>query len=360
MISKQVLAGLAAITFAALAACSGDATDGGGYGAGGPLSRRATSDPTMGDGTGNQNMAAQPAAVPSSASTSTQPATGPVIKPGGGGMPPAAPAGATAKAFYEQNVDPQLEASCGSCHATGANSAPIFLVAASPDAAYMKITSGVVAGILAQPANSMLILHGAHTGPALTSTQQMLVSQWLSIEVMERHLGGSSGAPTITVQAAITAFGQCMSLDDFEDNSTGAAVSDLPRAQTQAGPCNGCHNAGDGGFWASGGNVGGVDQRTIMFQKSQTMPYIKKYITGTVDANGNFAGLQASNAIRTKSSVAQDCVGPDCHPKFNLQPELAQAIDSFVTKTLAKGPQCSGMAPAPAGTGTTTTPATTP
>jgi hypothetical protein len=358
MMPKEVLGLLGALCFAAMAACS---ADDGGAAAGGALGRGAhnpTPDTTMMQTPANgeqPNPGTSPTSAPPTAGTGATPQ----MKPPPGGSPPPPPAMATAKAYFTANVDPQLEASCGSCHATGVDSAPIFLASASPDAAYSKITSGVVAGILAVPANSMLILHGQHTGPALTPTQQMVVTQWLNIEVMERHLGsmGPAGAPVVTVQSAIAQFGACMTITDFTDRSNGVAVSDLPKAQTQAGPCNGCHNAGDGGFWASAGKLGGVDQTQVMFQKTQTMPYIKKYVTGTVDANGNFAGLQASNSIRTKSSVAQECVGPDCHPKFNLDPQLAQAIDDFVTKTLAnvKSGTCgtaAGGTPAP-GTGGT-------
>ena len=74
---------------------------------------------------------------------------------------------------------PAASATCASCHATGANGAPLFM-AMDAEASYTKITSGVVPGLLAAPANSILLLHGQHTGPALQTAQAAIVTQWLN------------------------------------------------------------------------------------------------------------------------------------------------------------------------------------
>jgi hypothetical protein len=258
-----------------------------------------------------------------------------------------------AKAFFIASVDPAIAPTCNGCHATGTDSAPLFL-ASTPDASYTSITSTMFTGLIAAPANSLLLLHGAHTGPALTQSQHDLVAQWLTMEVMAR---GINPAPVETVQQAITEFAQCMSLTDFTDRTaTGISAADVAKQQTtRDGPCQGCHNAGDGGFWASSGTINGTNLTNVMFQNTQTFPYIKKWVTGTVDTNGNFKDLAPSNSISNKASLAAQCVGPACHPKFQLQTAAAQAVDQFVQKTLTKwrAKACGGggVGPADAGPG---------
>jgi GMP synthase-like glutamine amidotransferase len=103
------------------------------------------------------------------------------------------------------------------------------------------------------------------------------------------------------------------------------------------GDCNGCHNAGDGSFWASYGSVAGQNMSMVMFQETQTNPYIFKWVTGTVDTNGNFKDLAPSNAIANQAIASQQCApGTVCHPKFQLNPAVVAAIDDFVNLTLSK------------------------
>jgi hypothetical protein len=130
-----------------------------------------------------------------------------------------------------------------------------------------------------------------------------------------------------------------MSLTDFTTKgASGAAASDIARAQTtQYGDCNACHNAGDGGFWASYGTVQGQNMTTMMFDQTKLFPYIAKWVTGTVDANGQFKDLAPSNSIANQAILAQQCTpNTPCHPKFQLNPAVAQAITDFVTGTITK------------------------
>jgi hypothetical protein len=130
-----------------------------------------------------------------------------------------------------------------------------------------------------------------------------------------------------------------MSYTDFTDKSqNGVAAADIAKSQTtQYGDCNACHNAGDGGFWASYGTVQGQNMTQVMFTQTQAFPYIAKWVTGTVDANGNFKDLAPSNAIADQAVLANQCnPGTPCHPKFQLDPSVAQAITDFVTNTITK------------------------
>jgi hypothetical protein len=323
----------------ALAAC-GSSDDGGGE-LGGSTGRGAGTpergSPSEGQGAPGGTSGG---GAGSGGNTSTTP---PAPKSGGG----------QARTYYSSTLHPSLQSTCTACHATGSNGAPIFL-AQDASASYDVITSGKVGGILVAPANSILLLHGAHTGPALTSAQVPLVTQWLDLEVAERGITNSPTAETTT--SALQKFAACMSETDFTDKSTGLAVSDLGSNNTQtnnSGPCRSCHDRGDGGFWASGGVLGGVNQTDLMFQSTRQFPYIKRYVTGIVDGQGNFQSLQPSNEIATKSALAAECTGPNCHPRFQLPSQLVQAINAWVQRTLTKmqSGQCAPQSIADAGPG---------
>jgi len=146
-----------------------------------------------------------------------------------------------------------------------------------------------------------------------------------------------AGPPPMTLQTALTQFANCMSYSAFTDSSAnGASAADIAKSQTtQYGDCNACHNQGDGGFWASYGNLGGQNMTMTMFQQTQQFPYIAKWVTGTVDSNGNFKDLAPSNAIANQAALASQCMpGTPCHPKFQLDPNVSAAITAFVTNTI--------------------------
>ena len=146
-----------------------------------------------------------------------------------------------------------------------------------------------------------------------------------------------AGPAPLTLQEALTQFASCMSYADFTSATTnGTAAADVAKSQTtQYGDCNACHNAGDGGFWASYGTVQGQNMTQMMFTETQQFPYITKWVTGTVDTNGNFKDLAPSNAIANQAALASQCMqGTPCHPKFQLNPDVITAINTFVTNTI--------------------------
>jgi hypothetical protein len=168
---------------------------------------------------------------------------------------------------------------------------------------------------------------------------------------------GADAAAPLTLEEAVTQFSSCVSYADFTaQTSNGYAASDIAKAQTtQYGDCNACHNAGDGGFWASYGTVQGQDMTQTMFSNTFNNPtglYIYKWITGTVDANGAFKTLTASNDIANQSTLASQCMqGTPCHPKFQLDPDLVTAINTFVTTSITnwQNHTCTGSGLADAG-----------
>jgi len=176
--------------------------------------------------------------------------------------------------------------------------------------------------------------------------------------------GGSSGGTTtdaaapMTLDTALAQFASCVKYSDFTaQTSNGYAASDIAKAQTtQYGDCNACHNAGDGGFWASYGTVLGQNMTETMFNNTfnANALYIFKWVTGTVDANGNFKTLAASNDIVNQSTLASQCTqGTACHPKFQLDPDLVTAIDTFVTTSITnwQNNTCTGGGAVDAGGG---------
>ena len=247
----------------------------------------------------------------------------------------------TALQFYTAVIDPELAGSCASCHASGQNGAPIFLAKNALGSYNAMDQHG---GLIVAPENSLLLLHGAHTGPALTAVQKSDVTEWLTMEAIERGLdsssssssssGSSGGMPALTLQQALAEYGACMDIDDWKVNS----LDKLMNAQTDAGPCVGCHSAGEGGTWLSSNT-----QET--FDKNAKFPYIKRQITGTVDDAGNFADLIPSNRWIEKGQAPCQ-PNTNCHPKYSLPPQLKDGINNFVAKTLDKwhNKQC-GMAP---------------
>jgi hypothetical protein len=247
-------------------------------------------------------------------------------QPYGGTIQPNGPLTAAQRAqqMFVNDVYPALQPSCASCHATGAGAAPIFL---GNDAAtsYAAIEAS---GLVADPATSQLVLHGKHTGPALTSSQQGTVVAWLSQEMLARTSGGGAGGLTSAdLTAALASFGACMSYADW----TQAGLDALGTMKTQnAGTCSGCHNVGDGNFYA---NTDGA--RT--FTASTKGPYVETYVMGSVDAKGGFAGLVAANVITDKAKSAAACTqGAGCHPQFTVDPALQAGIYTFVSTTLAR------------------------
>ncbi len=238
----------------------------------------------------------------------------------------------TAKELFDRDVYPIFSSRCTPCHSLGYNDAPIWMgVDASNSYARIEAYPKV---FIAYPENSLFLLKGQHTGPALEGYEQILISDWLQAEVKERTLvgdeyygpeggggaggaGGSGGGP-ITLSEALTQFGNCMTFDDWQ--ATG--MVNLPDQTTEAGACKACHFAGMGGNYLSGDS-------TITFEKNQTFPFVLKIAVGTVDDQGAFLDLVAARRHIDKGLESQNCNQEPCHPKFLLSAEMEAAVDNF-------------------------------
>lgn len=244
------------------------------------------------------------------------------------GGSPTSGGGTDAKSLFVNTVFPAISTECGSCHMTGESGAPIFL-GASADASYTAIT-GYTPTLIAVPENSNLVLHGVHTGPGLTPDQEGVISAWLQKEAEERDLvGGDPEDPPVgkTLDQALDEFANCMDLDEWTEN-----LENLPRSDTaNAGECSGCHTSGDGGAFLS-------LNTSETFEMNKQFPYIKRLVTGTVDANGAFATLLPSNRFINKGLEAQSCdpQTQNCHPTFNLPPGMKTAVETVVNNTLER------------------------
>jgi hypothetical protein len=259
-----------------------------------------------------------------------------------GGSPPPDPNAsgadtAAAKAFFVSKVYPSIEPTCSKCHSTGEHGAPIFL-ASGGDSSYTAVEGDT--GLIADPNTSPLIQHGLHSGPALTSDQGDLVTQWLNMEVTARKLSGNTGKPA-NLRAAFKAFGACMDYTEWQ----ALGLDALPQTNTEnQGQCVSCHVAGQASLW-----LGTNKEET--FLKFTQFPYIQRLVVGSVNASGAFDSLQNSRRLMDKGTEAQQ-VNANSHPRFALSPTVMANITQFVSDTMSNmnAGRCQGVKQPDAGT----------
>jgi hypothetical protein len=256
---------------------------------------------------------------------------------GGGGDDPGD--GASAEELYLALNDQQI-AECGACH-VGANlddttTGPDYL---GPDRASSYATilayrswvdgSPIVGN---SPDNSKIILHGVHAGPAMSESLKAKMSEWIIAEA-----GGDSlpddddddidppdpddpptAEPPDTLVEALTLFANCMTYADFEATN----FENVADQNTAEGQCYGCHSAGTGGSFLSANNI-------EFYSQQRNMPYILKFVTGTVNPDGSFSDLIISGRYEMK----RDDNG---HPNYIMAEERLQSIQNFFDLTYAK------------------------
>ncbi len=328
---RVILGGALLFATAAIGACAGDPET---------FNPSGTTSSTTGPGSGSAGEGGSTGAGEGGSSGSSNPTSSGTTNPTGGDV--------SAHDLFVEEVYPLLSTpsslglACTTCHATGSAGAPVFF-AATAEGSYNAIT-GYEPSMIATPDNSNLVLHGPHAGPALDDAQHDAVVEWLDAEVEERGLddgtgegGNSSGAggsgsggggpvdPPVTLSSALEAFGDCMDYTVWMETG----MTHLPESQTEIGPCQGCHNAGDGGAWLSAN-----DEET--FARNRTYPYVKRLVTGTVDENGAFDTLIPARRFLEKGSEGCDPEIQNCHPEFVLAPEIEEAVVQFVDLTLER------------------------
>ena len=233
---------------------------------------------------------------------------------------PKTPDGAAARQFFIDKVYPSAEPTCAKCHSTGERGAPIFLASGGP-ASYTAVDG--VPGLIADPSSSPLVQKGLHSGPALTSDQGDLITQWLKMEVSARGLSGASGKPP-NLRAAFKAFGQCMDYNEW----LALKIDALATIDTEnQGQCRSCHLAGQASLWLS-------DNKVETFTKFSQFPYVQRLVVGSVNNSGAFDTLENSRRIMEKGTETQQ-VNANSHPRFSLSPAMMSNISTFVNNTLS-------------------------
>jgi cytochrome c5 len=241
--------------------------------------------------------------------------------------------GGQAQQFFSDKVFPSLSDTCKECHATGKAGAPVFL-GNNADISYTAIEG--FPGLIETPSVSPIMQKGPHSGPALTTTQEDIVKQWLTLEVTERKLGSDPGVPK-NLRAAFKAFGNCMDYARWKElklQTIAATDTDNNR-----GACRSCHNKGLASFWATGGtltpqNAQDEADNAEMFLKLRKFPYVQRLVVGRVNAEGSFDGIEASRRMIDKGTEAQQAQA-NSHPRFALSSELAGNLQTFVLETIS-------------------------
>jgi len=231
-----------------------------------------------------------------------------------------------AKGFFTSKVYPAVEPTCASCHATGKDGAPVWL-SDNADGSYNAVKA--MTGLLAPPSISPLMQHGAHLGPALTDVQASLVQQWLTMEVGPDNTGNT--APT-DLRDAFKRFGQCMDYGEW----TSLGLDNVAQTGTSGGAhCTSCHNEGLASVFLS-------DDPAATFTRLTQFPYVERLVTGTVNDQGQFAGIVDARRFIDKG-VDSAQLNANNHPTFNLgdgtgvEPVTLQSnLTKFVSNTLDK------------------------
>lgn len=262
------------------------------------------------------------------------------MEPGSGDDGDGPPSGATAREMYDALNDQQM-LECGACH-MGTNlddtqTGPDYLGANSDSSydtimAYTSWTDGspIVGN---SPDNSKLYIYGAHTGPAFSDGLKAQVAEWILKQAEEDGVAPPdddddidppdpedppTAEPPDTLVEALTLFSNCMSYTDFEASNF-ENVADQNSAE---GQCYGCHSAGTGGAFLSANNID-------FYSQQRNMPYILKFVTGTVNDDGSFRDLVISGRYEMK----RDDNG---HPNYIMADDRLASIQTFFDLTYAK------------------------
>jgi hypothetical protein len=208
------------------------------------------------------------------------------------------------------------------------NGAPGYLSSTSASDAYSTIEAR---GYIVP--DSMLLKKGAHEGPALTSDQITIVSQWLQLETQVR----GSAAP-VNILAKL---GSCVDATLFNAIQL-QNLRTTPRTTPQAenpnnctgcnnAPCQTCHESGEYAMYSNFGKLG-TDTLPAL-QANATSPEGIYIISKYIGTNGTT--LIPGNGIQDKAKVTQ--AGPRySHPMFTISTTMDTAITAFANDIITK------------------------
>lgn len=242
--------------------------------------------------------------------------------------------GNDAKQFFVEKVYPQLQPTCAGCHATGKHGAPVFL-ADNPDGSYNAVTQ--TPGYVAPPSLSPIVQKGLHTGPALTDTQEKVVSEWLLKEPLGQRGNGTEKPANLRV--ALKSFGDCMDYSEW----TQLGLDKMGQTVSQAGPCISCHNTGQASVFFN-------DDPGMTFKMLSQFPYVQRLVNGTVDESGHFSGLVDAQRLIVKGKEVPR--NANHHPTFDLGSgingvvpyDMQDNLTKFVSNTINKMNRINGCA----------------
>jgi mono/diheme cytochrome c family protein len=240
--------------------------------------------------------------------------------------------GGNARELFDE-LNPQQLIECGACH-VGTNlddteAGPDYL-GAGAEASYETIMAyrsyqngGPLVGN--SPENSKLYVYGAHAGPALSAGLAEKIAAWIEAEAGVVDPGGdgaedpppSGGGPATQVEA-LELFANCMTYSDFQTTQF-ATVAD---ESTPEGRCYSCHGVGTGGAFLAEDDI-------EFYTNQRRMPYILKFVLGTVNEDGSFKDLVIAGRYQAKQSDGG-------HPNYILEATRVQAVQQFFDLTYAR------------------------
>jgi cytochrome c5 len=244
-----------------------------------------------------------------------------------------APSGAaplTARELFDNNVRQVLETKCGACHEAGNTFAyPDLFGTRNPSTYYDRVVADP-RFLSARPEDSLLLLKGAHSGPAFLREEAQKVTGWLLKESAERGTGVAVAPPAPagdrrprSLAEAITRFGACMNREIWDQTYGLSEETQIAHQQTEQGECTACHSTGTAGAFLSASVAD-------TFDLNRTRPYVLKLVLGTSNDDGSFKDLVPAWRYERKGGEGGD------HPSYLLTPERKAAIDSFVDQTLVR------------------------
>jgi cytochrome c553 len=243
----------------------------------------------------------------------------------------------TAEEMFNSTVAEGLRTECGTCHAgedlDDTLGGPDWL-GPDIDSSYATLRGYTsVEGLPLvgpTPGDSQIYYKGAHPpGVALSDALKPKVGEWIAAQALEDGIDPDPKpdeeepdpeTPTgpDTLVEALELFSNCMTYEDFDATN----FENVANQNTAEGQCSGCHGQGTGGSFLSANNID-------FYVNQRKMPYILKFVTGTVNDDGSFKDLIISRRYELK----RDDNG---HPNYIMAEERLNSIRDFFDVTYTK------------------------
>lgn len=243
----------------------------------------------------------------------------------------------TAEEMFNSTVAEGLQTECGTCH-SGTNLEDVLagqdFLGPDIDSAYATTrgysTVEGTALIGPTPGDSPIYYKGAHPpGVAPSDGLKAKLADWIVAQAVEDGIepepepdpeDPEPETPTgpDTLVEALELFSSCMTYEDFVATN----FENVADQNTAEGQCSGCHGQGTGGAFLSENNID-------FYVNQRKMPYVLKFVTGTVNDNGSFKDLIISRRYELK----RDDNG---HPNYIMAEDRLTSIRDFFDLTYLK------------------------